>query len=126
MQQEEYDMPAEAANWAKCVGCAITICDAQGTILYMNDLSRHTFAKHGPMVGRNLFDCHSERSQQMIRHMMATGTTNAYTITKGGIKKLIYQTPWRRDGEVGGMVEISIPLPATMPHYDRDAQAPAQ
>lgn len=120
MEIEDYGMPAEAANWAKCAGCAITICDKEGVVLYMNDMARLTFAKHGNMVGRNLFDCHNERSQKMIRHMLATGSTNAYTITKNGIQKLIFQTPWRHGGEIAGLAEISIPLPSDMPHYDRD------
>ena len=106
-------------DWARAVGCAVTVCDADGTILYMNDLSRETFARHGDIIGHNLYDYHPERAQKMIRHMLSTGETNAYTILKNGRKKLIYQTPWRRDGEIAGLVEISIPLPEDMPHYVR-------
>ena len=114
------EVPAEVAGWMNVIGCAVTICDAEGVVLYMNEKSRQTFARHGDMVGRNLFGCHSERSQQMIRHMLATGETNAYTIEKQGIKKLIYQTPWRdAEGCIAGMAEISIPLPGDMPHYIR-------
>lgn len=109
---QDYEVPAEVAGWMNMIGCAVTICDCNGVILYMNDLSRKTFARHGDMIGKNLFSCHSERSQQMIRHMLATGDTNAYTIEKGGIRKLIYQTPWRDStGWIAGMAEISIPLP---------------
>lgn len=119
----EYEVPAEVAGWMNAIGCAVTICDRDGVVLYMNDRSRETFAKHGEMVGRNLFGCHSERSQAMIRHMLATGDTNAYTIEKdtpeGKVRKLIYQTPWRKEGEIAGMAEISIVLPADMPHYIR-------
>ncbi len=101
--------------------CAITVCDNDGTVIYMNERSRETFNKGGEiMVGTNLFPCHQERSQQMIRHMMESDTTNCYTITKNGVKKLIFQSPWKGDGEVKGMVEISIILPDEMPHYDRD------
>lgn len=123
MDEMDFAMPAEVADWVWQIGCAVTICDAVGVVVYMNELARKTFAKHGEMVGRNLFGCHSERSQRMIRHMLATGETNAYTVTKGGVKKLIFQTPWRRDGVIAGMAEISIPLPAEMAHYDRDAEA---
>ena len=46
--------------------------------------------------------------------------TNAYTIEKKGIRKMIYQTAWRReDGTVGGIIELSMPIPAEMPHYVR-------
>lgn len=112
----------DIAGWMKEIGCAVTICDTEGVILYMNDKARATFASHGELVGTNLMGCHSERSRQMIRHMLETGVTNTYTVKKRGITKLIYQTPWRRDGRIAGMVEISIPLPSSMPHYDRDVE----
>lgn len=32
--------------------CAVTVCDTGGTILYMNDKARTTFARHGDMVGK--------------------------------------------------------------------------
>lgn len=118
---ETIKVPSEVAGWMNIIGCAVTICDTEGVVLYMNQKARDTFAKHGDMIGRNLFGCHSERSAQMIRHMLSTGDTNAYTIEKQGIKKLIYQTPWRdADGKIAGMAEISIPLPSDMPHYVRE------
>lgn len=118
----KYEVPSELLHWADEIGCAVTICDCDGKILYMNDRSRQTFARHGDIIGHDLFSYHPERAQEMIRHMLATGETNAYSITKNGQKKIIYQTPWRRDGEIAGLVELSIPLPPDMPHYDRDAQ----
>lgn len=33
---------------------------------------------------------------------------------------MIYQTPWRVDGKISGMVEISMVIPDEMPHYIRD------
>lgn len=106
-------------GWADDVNCAVTVCDAEGVILYMNDRAREVFASHGDLVGKNLFGCHSEASQAKIRHMLATGESNAYTISKKGQRKMIYQTPWRRDGRVAGMVEISMVIPEDLPHYIR-------
>ena len=97
----------------------IFVRGALGVILYMNDRARQTFASHGDLLGKNLFECHSEASKAKIRHMLATGESNAYTISKNGQRKVIYQTPWRRDGEVAGMVEISMVVPEDMPHYVR-------
>ncbi|MCD8035466.1 PAS domain-containing protein [Alistipes sp.] len=105
--------------WAEEVNCAVTVCDTEGTIVYMNEKARATFAKHGDLIGQNLFDCHSERSREMIRRMLATGGTNAYTIEKQGVRKMIYQTAWKERGEVRGLVEISMEIPAEMPHYIR-------
>lgn len=72
------------------------------------------------MVGKSLMPCHSDHSRGLIGEMLATGNTHCYTITKKGRKKLVYQTPWKQDGEVAGLVEISFYLPETMVHYDRD------
>lgn len=105
--------------WAENMNCAVTVCDANGTILYMNEKARTTFAKYGNLIGKNLFECHSESSRQKIRYMLETGESNSYTITKNGLRKMIYQTPWRRDDKIAGMVEISMVIPDDMPHYDR-------
>lgn len=109
----------ENIPWADTTLCAITVCDADGIILYMNERARETFARHGDLIGKNLFECHSPSSREKIRHMLATGESNAYTISKQGQRKMIYQTPWRSNGRVAGMVEISMVIPETMPHYIR-------
>ena len=119
----KYEVPQELLHWADGIGCAVTICDKEGKILYMNDRSRETFARHGDIIGHDLFSYHPEHAQKQIRHMLDTGDTNAYSITKNGRKMIIYQTPWRdTNGEVAGLVEISIQLPVDMPHCDRDAK----
>ena len=55
----------------------------------------------------------------MIRHLLETGKANAYTIEKKGVRKLIYQEAWFLDGEVAGLVEMSLELPPEMPHHVR-------
>lgn len=110
----------ENFEWAEQMNCAVTVCDAQGVILYMNEKSRQTFARNGDLIGKNLFGCHNEDSQAKIRHMLASGESNSYTISKDGVRKMIYQTPWRRDGQIAGMVEISMLIPEEMPHYVRN------
>lgn len=108
--------------WADDMNCAVTVCDKDGIIIFMNRKSRETFCKDGStLVGTNLFGCHPEHAQAKIRHMLATGESNSYTISKNGLKKMIYQTPWRdANGEIAGMVEISVVIPEEMPHYVRN------
>ena len=106
-------------DWAKEMNCAVTVCDAEGVILYMNDKAKETFASHGDLIGKSLIPCHSERSRGIIADLLATGGSNAYTIQKNGVRKMIYQTAWKVDGVVAGLGEISMVIPSDMPHYVR-------
>lgn len=106
-------------EWAKEMNCAITVCDCEGIVIYMNDKAKATFSKHGELIGKSLMDCHSERSKGIIRELLATGGTNVYTIEKQGIHKMIYQSAWKEDGVVRGLCEISMVIPEDMPHYVR-------
>lgn len=109
-------------NWSNELPfVAITVCDKDGKILDMNQRSQMTFAKSGgkELIGKSLFDCHPQRAQEMIKHLMNSESTNTYTIEKEGVKKLIYQTPWYQDGQFAGLVEMSIVIPNDIPHYKR-------
>ncbi len=109
-------------DWAMDMNCAVTVADANGKIIYMNEKSRATFASRGgvEIIGHNLAEYHAERSMGIIHHMLATGESNCYTIEKGDVRKMIYQTPWRdAEGNIAGLVEISIVLPENLPHYIR-------
>ena len=109
-------------DWAMGTNCAITVADADCRIIYMNEKSRQTFASKGgaDLIGTNLIDHHNEHSVAIIRHMLDTGEPNCYTIEKNGARKMIYQTPWRdAEGNIAGLVEISMVIPETMPHYIR-------
>lgn len=110
-------------DWAKNVSFAVTICDRKGYIIYANNKAQSVFAKYGPLIGRNLKDCHQEKSWLTINKLMDNNESNSYTIEKLGIKKLIHQTPWyemvSNEKIVGGLVEISIELPTDMCHFIR-------
>lgn len=98
---------------------AVTICDREARVVYMNEKSRATFGGRD-LVGQSLFDCHQQRSSELIRELLSSGRSNTYTIEKKGLKKLIHQAPWRdASGAVAGLIEISIVLPENMPHHVR-------
>ena len=103
-------------DFFKEINVAVTISDNDGNVVYQNDSS---VGVNGDVRGKNMMGCHNERSQQIIKHLLNDAATNVYTISKKGKKKLIYQTPWYENGEVKGLVEFSIIIPETMPHYDR-------
>jgi DUF438 domain-containing protein len=91
-------------------------------ILEMNDCATRSFAKYGgpSLVGQNLLDCHPEPSRSKLQEMLRTGGTNAYTVEKGGVRKLIYQAPWFEEGQYRGLVEVVVVLPEVLPHFDRN------
>ena len=112
----------EIFDWAKEFPGAVTVCDPQGIILYINEKAASVFEGDGGMalIGQNLFDCHSADSNRKIEEIMHTRQPNVYTIEKKGIKKLIYQAPWFQDGQMAGLVELSLEIPFDMPHFLRD------
>ena len=113
--------------WIEEFPGAVTVSAADGTILYLNDRASDVFKKSGGrpgLLGSNLRDCHNEDSRAIIeglREAALSGEkkTNAYTITKGGVHKFIFQAPWYRDGAFAGLVELSMEIPAHLPHFER-------
>ncbi len=108
-------------DWLKDITAAVTICDKQGTIVYMNEKSAQVFKSDGGkgLLGSNLFDCHPEPALTKLKALLSAGSTNVYTIEKNGQKKMIYQTPWLQENVVAGLIEISIELPNEVAHFIR-------
>jgi transcriptional regulator with PAS, ATPase and Fis domain len=109
-------------NWTDEFSGAITVCDREGIVVYMNELSKRQFAKtdEGDLLGKSLVDCHPEPAKTFLLKMLAEPMPNSYTIEKRGIRKMIHQTPWMQNGEFKGVVEISFEIPVQMPHHKRD------
>jgi hypothetical protein len=109
-------------DWTSEFPGAVTVCDRTGVILQMNDRSATTFERDGgrALVGTNLLNCHPEPSRSQVADLLANPRVNAYTIEKRGVRKLIYQAPWFRDGQAQGLVELSLEIPADMPHFVRE------
>ena len=53
---------ANGLNWADELTCAVTVCDREGVVIYQNAKARLTFEKYGDLIGKNLKDCHGEKS----------------------------------------------------------------
>jgi len=111
--------------WFKVFPGAITVTDDQGSIINMNDQSSEMFKKDGgyEIMGRNAITCHPEPTQTKVREIYESQSPNIYSIQKNGQKQLVYQTPYFVEGEFSGFVEICLPLPAEIPHFNRDASA---
>ena len=108
-------------DWIKEFPAAVTICDEAGILLDMNDKAALTYEKEGgrKLIGSNLLDCHPESARTKTERLLAAREKNIYTIEKNGVKKLIYQSPWYRDGQYAGIVELSLEIPFEMPHFIR-------
>lgn len=109
-------------NWTDEFSGAITVCDTEGIIVYMNDFSIRQFKKYGgeKLLGTNLLDCHPEPSKTKLREMLKMPMENTYTTEKNGVKKVITQKPWINMGEFCGVVELSFELPVAINHHVRD------
>ncbi len=108
-------------EWIKEFPAAVTVCDAEGIIIEMNDKAAKTFESDGgrKLIGANMLDCHPEPARTKTERLLAAREKNVYTIEKNGIKKLIYQSPWYLHGEYAGFVELSLEIPFELPHFIR-------
>jgi transcriptional regulator with PAS, ATPase and Fis domain len=108
-------------SWSDEFPGAVTVCDRNGVIIEMNEKSAKTFEADGgrALIGTNLLECHPEPSRSKVVDLLANPRVNAYTIEKRGAHKLIYQAPWFQDGAYKGLVELSLEIPESMPHFIR-------
>lgn len=105
-------------DWIRSFPAAITVCDTEGILLEMNERAVRTF---GPgLLGTNVLDCHPGESRTLLADMLANPRPNAYTIEKKGVRKLIWQSPWYKDGVYAGYVELSLEVPEDLPHRERE------
>ncbi|MCL1893334.1 MAG: PAS domain-containing protein [Holophagaceae bacterium] len=112
----------EMQDWMDDFGASITVVDKDFVVTSMNKKAMSTFEKYGgkALINKNLADCHNERSMAIMRNILESGKPNTYTIEKGGIKKLVHQAPWKKDGAIAGLVEFSIEIPWELEHFKRD------
>ncbi|MBI5403465.1 MAG: PAS domain-containing protein [Ignavibacteriae bacterium] len=108
-------------DWIKEFNGAVTLCNTEGTITYMNNKALKTFENDGGdrLIGTNVLDCHPEPSKSVLKDLMMNQKSNVYTIEKNSVKKLIYQSPVFTDGKYSGFVEISLEIPIELPNFIR-------
>ncbi len=110
-----------ASDWADEFPGAITVCDAEGILIDMNDRAAQGYAAQGGrrLIGANMLACHPESARAKAEQLLESKKPNIYTIEKNGIKRLIYQSPWYKDGRFAGIVELELEIPEQMPHFIR-------
>ena len=109
-------------TWFKHFPGAITVTDENAIIIEMNDAAAEAHKEEGgyALMGQSTIDCHPKSLQEKVRHIYDSQQLNVYSIQKNGKEKLIYQTPYFKDGIFAGVVEMSLPMPDNVPHFDRD------
>jgi hypothetical protein len=109
--------------WLRELPFSLSVCDAAGTILYMNDRAGLSFAAQGgkARLGTDILDCHPEPARTKLRQIMEKRAQNVYTVEKKGARRLIFQAPWYRDGAYAGFFELILPVPESLPHFIRKA-----
>ncbi len=108
-------------SWVKEFPGPVVVSDAGGIIIEMNDKAVEWFASRGGkgLVGKSLFDVHLQPSQGKIKDLLEMKEANVYTIERDGVRRLVYQSPWYRDGEFAGLVELLLEVPTEIPHHVR-------
>ena len=112
----------ESVDWIKEFPGALTVCDDRGIILSMNDQAAAVYEAWGGhrLVGSNILDCHPGPARAKLDRLLENPRANVYTIEKKGRHRLIYHTPWYRDGRYAGFMELALEIPEQMPHFVRE------
>lgn len=106
---------------------AVVICDLNHTILYMNPTAVKRYQRRGgqALVGKNLLDCHNEKSNEAIRRVLAWFAESpehnlVYTFHNEQENKDVYMVALRaEDGTLIGYYEKhEYRNTETMPRYD--------
>lgn len=108
-------------EWVHEFPGAVIVCDEAGRITELNDRAARSYESEGgrALIGKDLLACHPEPARTKLSALMAERRTNVYTIEKNGLRKLVFQAPWFREGRYAGFVEIVFEVPAEIPHFVR-------
>jgi hypothetical protein len=115
-------MTSAAHAWVKELPAEITVCDAAGLLVEMNDAAEAIFAADGGrgLLGSDVLDCHTGADRSKLESMMKAGRSNAYINKEKGAQTFFCQSPWYRNGEYAGFVELSFKVPGEIPHFLRE------
>jgi len=115
------DAPHPGFIWDEDFPSPVTVCDMEGTIIAMNRRARENFKKWGgkKLIGKSLFACHAESSNEIIRRLLATGGENVYVVQDKKGRRLVQQIPWYRGKQRAGLIEIITPFTGEIVIKDR-------
>ncbi len=106
--------------WFKDFPGSITITDAKGIILDMNDKAAESYRDSGgrDLIGKSAINCHEEPVRQTVQKMYDEPGMRIYTTRENGQKILVTHAPVFSDGEFMGIVEMVIDIPDNISHVE--------
>jgi transcriptional regulator with PAS, ATPase and Fis domain len=109
-------------SWVKGFPAEITICDRTGFILELNNTAEEIFKEDGgsSLLGSNMLNCHPEPSRTKLAGMLETHQTNVYFNTEKSKKRFFFQSPWYKNDQFAGFVEISFEVPGEIPNFIKE------
>ena len=106
--------------WFKAFPGSITITDANGIILDMNEKAAESYRDSGGrgLIGKSAIDCHEEPVRQTVQKMYDEPAMRIYTTRENGQKILVTHAPFFSGGGFMGIVELVMEFPEEIPHVE--------
>jgi hypothetical protein len=106
--------------WFKRFPGSITITDAKGVILEMNEKAAESYRDGGgyELIGKSAINCHEEPVRQTVQKMYDEPAMRIYTTRENGQKILVTHAPYFSADVFMGIVELVIDLPEVIPHME--------
>jgi hypothetical protein len=116
------NVTAAPGKWISTYPAEIMVCDQDGMVLEMSDISVGIYEKEGGrnMIGRNVFDHHEEPAKSQMMNVVKQKRHVMYTTEKDGLKKLVSIAPWYEEGAYAGFALIVLDLPERLPNIVKD------
>jgi transcriptional regulator with PAS, ATPase and Fis domain len=106
--------------WFKDFPGSITITDAKGIILEMNEKAAASYRDSGgyELIGKSAITCHEGPVRQTVQKMYDEPAMRIYTTRENGQKVLVTHAPVFSDEGFMGIVEMVIDIPESIPHVE--------
>lgn len=116
--------PADPHPWVKEFPARLVVIDRNNTIIDLTEQAARVLSPGGSpeLLGQSVLDCHPEQARVKLLELIQERKTNIYTYTREDQKYLVIQSPWTISGEFAGYFDLTIELPARIPHFDRDSE----
>jgi len=96
-------------DWAKEIDATLIVTDANNIVIHVNEAACEVF-KATKLVGTELIAHHPKWAIPAVEELLDKKKPDCYTTETPQGKHFVYHTPWFKDGEYAGFVELVIPI----------------